>query len=507
MQEIMLNKKLLTAVLSTALIGSGVGPTFVNADANIENTMDANMDIQALAQSHQGRSIIGDWSGVLETGMMKVTLVLHIHQDSRGALSASFDTLEHSGTPIDEITFDGRVLKFEIKRAFATFEGLLNNESTIFGQFVQAGQSSSLAFERGIKSVEVTNRPQEPKPPFPYTEEAVFYDNLEAGMTLSGTLTLPFSKNPSPVVLLISGSGPLDRDEALCPYRQLRHTNIGHKPFLVLADYLTRQGIAVLRWDKRGCGKSTGNYDKATTQDFASDVFAGIAYLKSRKEVNPNQIGLIGHSEGGIIAPMVTAASKDVAFIVLMAGPAVNGEEILYEQSRLAEQANGKSEETMTQDHNFQKQLVTILKKEPDPQIAAGQLCEMAKNHMAALQGTRGKVNLAMLERCGQNTQWWRYFLLFDPSTALKQVKIPVLALNGELDVQVSPSQNLPIMSKALEEAGNKDVTIALLPKLNHFFQTCQDGSYAEYAKIEETIAPSALNLIAEWILERTIQK
>lgn len=504
----MLKTKLLTAVFSAALIGSGVGPAFANTNANIENTMDANMDIQALAQSHQGRSIVGDWSGVLETEIMKATLVLHIHQDSRGALSANFDTLEHSGTPIDEITFDGRVLKFEIKRAFATFEGLLNNESTISGQFVQAGQSYSLAFERGIKSVEVLNRPQEPKPPFPYTEEHVIFDNLEAGITLSGTLTLPFSKKPSPVVLLISGSGPLDRDEALCPYRQLRHTNIGHKPFLVLADYLTRQGIAVLRWDKRGCGKSTGNYDKATTQDFASDVFAGVAYLKSRKEVNPNQIGLIGHSEGGIIAPMVAAGSKDVALIVLMAAPAVNGEEIIYEQSRLAQQANGESEETIAQDKNFLKQLITILKIEPDPQIAAGQLREIAKNHIT-LQETQGKVNLAMMiaMRASANTEWWRYYILFDPSTALKQVKIPVLALYGELDRQVSPTQHLPTISKALGEGGNKDFTIVELPRLNHFFQTCQDGSFGEYAKIEETIAPSVLNLIAEWILERTIQK
>lgn len=492
-------KKLLTAMLSTALIGSDAGATFVNTDANMENTMDANMDIQ----SHQGRSIVGDWSGVLETGIMKVTLVLHIYQDSRGALSANYDTLEHRGNPIDEITFDGRVLKFDITRAFATFEGLLNNESSISGQFVEAGQSYSLAFERGIKSVAAPNRPQEPKPPFPYTEEHIFCENLEAGVTLSGTLTLPFSKSPSPVVLLISGSGPLDRDEALCPYQQLQYRNIGHEPFLVLADYLTRQDIAVLRLDKRGCGKSTGNYDKATTQDFASDVLAGVAYLKSRKEVNPNQIGLIGHSEGGIIAPMVAAGSKDVAFIVLMAGPAVNGEEIIYEQRRLAQQASGESEETITQDHNFQKQLITILKKEPDPQIAARQLREMAKNHMATLQGT----NLNILERCVQNAEWWRYFLLFDRSTALKNVKIPLLALNGELDLQVTPTQNLPVISKALEEGGNKDFTIVELPRLDHFFQTCQDGSAGEYAKIEETIAPSVMNLIAEWILERTIQK
>ena len=375
------------------------------------------------------------------------------------------------------------------------------------GQFVLEGQSYLLALERGIKSVETIYRPQEPKPPFPYTEEHVFYDSLEAGVTLSGTLTLPVSKNPSPVVLLIAGSGPVDRDEALCPYRQLRYRNIGHKPFLVLADYLTRQGIAVLRLDKRGCGKSTGNYNNATTQDFARDVVAGVAYLKSRKELNPNQIGLIGHSEGGIIAPMVAAGSKDVAFIVLMAAPAVNGEEIMYEQSRLAEQGSGESEEEMTQDHKFKEQVIVILKKEPDPQIAARQLCEMAKNHRAALQGTRGKVNLNLLERFAQNTKWWRHFLLFDPAAALKQVKIPVFALTGELDRQASPSQNLPVISKALEEAGNNDFTVALLPRLNHFFQTCQDGSFGEYAKIEETIAPLVLNLIAEWILERTIQK
>ncbi len=444
--------------------------------------------------------IVGDWSGVLDVGMAKVTLVLHIQQNPDGALSATIDILEQkiNGTLIDLPAFDDGSLRFEIKTALAKFEGLLmKNESEISGQWTQAGQSFPLVFERGMKLVKAPNRPQEPKLPFPYTEEHISYNNPEAGVTLSGTLTLPTAKGPFPVVLLIAGSGRIDRDE----------TVFGHKPFLVLADYLTRQGIAVLRFDKRGCGKSTGNYDKATTQDFSDDVLAGIAYIKSRKEVNSNQIGLIGHSEGGIIAPKVVAKSQDVAFVVLMAGTGVTGEEILYEQSALIQRAVGETEDTINQSRKFQEQMFAIVKREPDPEIAAEQLQEISKNYIATLQETQEKITLEHLKSLAArvNTDWFRYFLTFDPRTTLKQLRVPVLVLNGELDLQVSSKQNLPVISKALEESGNKDFTIIELPKLNHFFQTCETGSIAEYAKIEETISPSVLNLIAEWVLERTI--
>jgi uncharacterized protein len=351
-----------------------------------------------------------------------------------------------------------------------------------------------------LESGEPSNRPQEPKPPFPYTVENVSYNNLEAGVTLSGTLTLPVSKEPFPVVILIAGSGPNDRDETI----------FGHKPFLVLSDHLTRRGIAVLRSDKRGCGESTGNYDKATTQDFSDDVLAGIAYLKSRQEVNPHQIGLIGHSEGGIIAPMVAARSKDVAFIVLMAGTGVNGEEILYEQGKLILQALEKPLEMIDQSRKFQEQMLTLVKNEPDPQIVTEQLQEIAKNYIDTLPETQEKVTLESLEpqiaRIKTNIEWFRYYLTLEPSIALKQVQVPILALNGELDLQVSSKQNLPAISKALEESGNRDFTLIELPKLNHLFQTCENGSIAEYAIIEETLSPSVLNLISEWVLERTVQ-
>lgn len=472
-----MNRKILTlAICNMALVGYG------NCSSKIS-------------------SILGDWSGVLDVGIAKFTLVLHLRQNPDGALSATVDTLEQkvNGTLIDRVAFDEGSLTFEIKAALAKFEGLLiKNESEISGQWTQAGQSFPLAFERGVKSVEGPNRPQEPNRPFPYTEEYISYDNLEAGVTLSGTLTYPASKGPFPVVILIAGSGPIDRDETVW----------GHKPFLVLADYLTRQGIAVLRFDKRGCGKSTGNYDKATTQDFADDVLAGIAYIKARKEVNLNQIGLIGHSEGGIIAPMVAARSKDIEFVVLMAGTGVNGEEILYEQSALIQRAVGAAEDTINRSRKFQEQMFTLVKREPDPQIVAEQLREISKNYNTTLPGTQEKVTLEYLERVASriNTDWFRYYLTFDPSATLKRVRVPVLVLNGELDLQVSSKQNLPVISKALEESGNKDFTIIELPKLNHFFQTCETGAIAEYAEIEETISPSVLKLITEWILERTVK-
>lgn len=334
---------------------------------------------------------------------------------------------------------------------------------------------------------------QEPKYPFPYIEEEVSFNNQEAGATLSGTLTLPSAQGPFPVVILIAGSGDIDRNESV----------YGHKPFLVLADYLTRQGIAVLRYDKRGCEKSTGNYKDATTQDFSNDVLAAIAYIKSRKELNSKQIGLIGHSEGGIIAPIVTSKSKEIAFVVLLSGTGVIGEENLYQQSSLIQRARGTTEETINLSRQFLEQMVSIVKNEPDPQIADAQLRAIADNFRKAIKEIG---SLEYLERIAAriNSKWFRYYLTFDPNTTLKRMQVPVLVLNGDHDLQVFSKQNLPAISKALQDAGNKDFTIIELPKLNHFFQTCETGAIEEYETIEETIAPSVLNLISEWILLRT---
>ncbi|GAI94382.1 unnamed protein product, partial [marine sediment metagenome] len=244
----------------------------------------------------------------------------------------------------------------------------------IEGEWKQSGQTLPLTVKRVDKAVEIL-RPQVPKKPYPYIEEELVYENKEAGITLAGTLTLPPGKSPSPVVLLISGSGPQDRNETI----------YNHRPFLVLADYLTRQGIAVLRVDDRGVGKSTGDFSQATSEDFASDVLAGIEYLKTRKEINLEQIGLIGHSEGGLIAPMVAVKSSDVAFIILMAGTGLTGEEILYLQGALIYRAMGISEEDIIKNRQFNEKIFSLVKEEKDKKTIEEKLRQMFMDDWAEL--------------------------------------------------------------------------------------------------------------------------
>lgn len=341
------------------------------------------------------------------------------------------------------------------------------------------------------------NRFQEPKPPFPYFVEEVSYGNSE--ISLSGTLTLPITTGPFPAVILIHGSSPLDRDE----------TMLGHKPFLVLSDHFTRHGIAVLRFDKRGVGKSTGIYDTATIEDFCDDVDKGVEYLKSRPEIIREQIGLVGHSEGGIIAPMLAAKSDDVGFIVLMAGPGVNGVENFCEQGILLNRANGVDEEMIVIDTQVRKIVTEIVKKETNRELAEEQIKEVLAKFLLGLnenQKTWVKTySEELIKRF--NTPWGHFFFSYEPSTALRHITIPTLVLNGELDLVVTSKQNLPFIEEALKEAGNEEYSIIELPKLNHAFQTCMIGSWAEYEQIEETIAPSALNIMTNWILERTAKK
>jgi pimeloyl-ACP methyl ester carboxylesterase len=303
---------------------------------------------------------------------------------------------------------------------------------------------------------------------------------------LAATLTVPRGKGPFPAVLLIVGSGPHDRDESL----------MGHKPFLVLSDYLTRKGIVVLRADKRGVDKSTGDLTSATTADFATDAEAGVAYLKTRSEVDPRKIGLIGHSEGGIIAPMVAARNSGVAFIVLMAGTGVPGDQIIVEQLRLIEEAGGASKDKASGDAAKEGEVLTLVEKEKDIATLDKELHE--KFVSAGMPEAQIDASIKTV-----TTPWFRDFLAYDPATALRKVACPVLVLNGEKDLQVPPAQNLPAIRKALEDGGNKHFEIDELPDLNHLFQTAKTGSPIEYAEIEETISPLALGKIAGWILKQ----
>lgn len=449
-------------------------------------------------------SIEGIWQGKLKIPGIELTIVFKISENPDGTLTATMDSPDQgvTGIPVEEVIFIDNTLRLEVKSAGGVFEGKVNEGFLVIeGEWKQSGQTLPLTLKRVDKAVEIL-RPQVPKKPYPYIEEELVYENKEVGITLAGTLTLPSGKGPSPVVLLISGSGPQDRNETI----------YNHRPFLVLADYLTRQGIAVLRVDDRGVGKSTGDFSQATSVDFASDVLAGIEYLKTRKEINPEQIGLIGHSEGGLIAPMVAVKSPDVAFIILMAGTGLTGEEILYLQGALMYRAMGVSEEDITKNRQFNERIFSVLKEEDDSENAEERLRQMFMDDWEKMSDEEKeqmgdpevflKAQLQSLL-----SPWLKFFLTYDPKPALTKVKCPVLAINGEKDLQVLPKENLNAIEEALVAGGNKNFTVKELPGLNHLFQTAQTGLPAEYVKIEETISPEALKIIGDWIFEQTKNK
>jgi pimeloyl-ACP methyl ester carboxylesterase len=280
---------------------------------------------------------------------------------------------------------------------------------------------------------------------------------------------------------------------------------MGHEPFLVLADYLTRRGIAVLRADDRGIGGSTGDFGKATSRDFADDALAGVNFLKTRPEINPKQIGLIGHSEGGLIAPMVGADSREVAFLVLMAGPGVPGDQILKRQTSQIMKTNGAPEGAIRQTLDLQAKMFSVLKQEQDPSQAEQKMQAIVKEasrQMTAEEKSQSGFNeAAAMGQIRQFTSpWFRYFISHDPVPVLKKIKVPVLAINGEKDLQVDAGENLAAIRKALQEGGNKKAEVKALPGLNHLFQTATTGSPGEYARIAETFSPAAMQVVGDWI-------
>ncbi|MEO8483398.1 MAG: alpha/beta fold hydrolase [Acidobacteriota bacterium] len=437
------------------------------------------------AQTSPAAAVVGDWSGTLDAGAIKLRVILHVTRADDGTLAARFESVDQGGAmlPTDSINVDGREVSFAIARASISFKGVLADDNQkISGTFTQGPGQLALVLSRGTASIAL-NRPQEPKPPFPYRSEEVTFPGGADAVTLAGTLTLPAGAGPFPAVLLISGSGPQDRDEAL----------MGHRPFLVLADRLTRAGIAVLRVDDRGAGKSTGNFATATTLDFASDAESGVRFLKGRPEVAQARIGLVGHSEGGLIAPIVASRSADVAFVVLLAGPGVTGQQILLHQQAKLSRAAGLSDAVIASRRKMFETAYDALKDgDRDPDTRARVEKAFADGGMS--QEER-QVALAQM-----GAPWFKTFLTLDPAVYLRQLKVPVLALNGSLDLQVDPAQNLPPMRAALATAGNTDTDVAEMPGLNHLFQHATTGMPTEYGTIEETMSPEVLTRVTTWI-------
>lgn len=432
--------------------------------------------------------IDGNWLGTLDTGAVKLRVIFKIVNTSDG-LTAMMQSPDQSPgwIPATSATRTGSTLTVELKGIGAGFDGKVSADlNSIDGTFTQMGKALPLVLKRVKDKAELElRRPQNPIKPYPYNEEEVTYSNKAAGNTLAATLTIPTGKGPFPAVLLITGSGPNDRDETIK----------GHKPFLVLSDALTRKGIVVLRADKRGIGKSTGDYGNATTSDFASDAEAGVAFLKTRSEVDAKRIGLIGHSEGGVVAPMAAVADPDVAFVVMMAGSGVPGDQIIVEQGRLIAEANGASKEDALAQAKSEQELLALVETETDEAKIKKVMEDKLAGKVPEMQiGAQVKVI---------TSPWYRYFLTYDPATALRKLTCPVLVLSGEKDLQVPPAQNLPAIRKALGEAGNKHAEVVEFIGLNHLFQTATTGSPAEYGEIEETISPLVLDKIATWVLKQ----
>jgi len=433
------------------------------------------------------KAVDGYWLGTLKLGAIEMRLGFEIKGKGDGSLTATGDSIDQGTTdlPIETVTFADGTLTLKMPHMKATYTGKLQADGdTIKGELEQFAKMP-LDLKRQEKPFTLT-RPQLPKKPCPYAEEEVTFPSTAKGVTLAGTFTKPKGDGPFHVAVLITGSGPQDRDESI----------MGHKPFLVLADHLTRQGIAVLRYDDRGIAKSTGDFQAATSKDFADDTAGAVAYLKARKDVR--KIGLIGHSEGGMIAPMVAAECADVAFIVLLAGPGTPGEVIVVAQGQLLVKAMGGGEKAMARQKTIQQKLFAIIKEGTDEAQLKKAVADLEKDLTDAEKaGLRTQVSLVA-------TPWYKYFLTYDPRPTLRNVRCPVLALNGEKDLQVPPKENLAEIERAVRAGGNAEVTVMELPGLNHLFQPAKTGLPVEYGRIETTFAPAVLNMIADWIAKRT---
>jgi hypothetical protein len=445
--------------------------------------------------STKAQDISGTWNGVLKVQGTQLQLTFNVDK-TESDFSATMDSPDQGafGIPVTKTIFENNMIKFEVSKLLIVYQGELK-ENEIIGTFKQGGQEFPMNLSKNKIEKEIVKRPQEPSKPYPYRSEDITFQNEKANILLSGTLTLPEKEGNYPVVILISGSGPQNRDEEL----------LGHKPFLVLADHLTKNGIAVLRYDDRGVGASKGDFNSATSADFATDVESAIAYLKTRKEINKKKIGLVGHSEGGLIAPMIASKSKDVNFIVLLAGPGITGAKILLLQQELIARASGASETDIKKTYDANKAVFDLVENTNDDQKLKEDLTKLLfasleNNQTMEIPEALTKEEYVSMQISKVLNPWMKFFLKYDPATALEKIKCPVLAVNGEKDLQVPPKENLSTIKNALTKGGNKKVSIIEFPNLNHLFQEAKTGNTSEYASIEQTFSPIALEAITNWI-------
>jgi hypothetical protein len=438
--------------------------------------------------------LTGSWQGVVTAEGDSQIVVLDIVGDSTLKIIVSMPWAAILNISANKTSLQGDSLVFRVSQPQFSFRGAVNYEKMqIIGLYKQ-GKSYPLTLQKTTNPARM-NRPQTPKEPYTYRSEDVEFTNTKQNIKFAGTLTLPEGNGPFPAVVLITGSGPQNRNEEL----------LGHQPFWVIADYLTRNGIAVLRYDDRGVGKSAGKYSEGTTLDFANDAEAAFDFLLKDKRINSNKIGIMGHSEGGIIAPIVASRNKKVKFVVMLAGTGVDGKAVMLEQYRLILKASSIPDSIIEPLVDLNRQAFDIVLTTPDNTKAGEKIREVTNNIIVQMgEETAKKYNLTKLSAEKLILQilnpWMKEFMRLNPADYLSKVNCPILALNGDLDLQVPPDQNLPAIKKAVDKNKNGKLTEIKLPGLNHLFQTAKTGSPSEYARIEETFSEAALKEILKFI-------
>ncbi len=459
--------------------------------------------ICGFANAQEKEKLIGTWDGTLNIEGFSLKIVIHISEEDT-VLKGKLDSPDQGafGLPADLVSLTGDKFRFELKNLGAVYNGKFFADSLkIVGSFEQGGMTIPLVLRKSKSESKGPNRPQEPKEPFPYNVEEVTFNNEEENFSLSGSLFIPKEGKKFPAVVVISGSGAQERDGLV----------FAHKTLLVQGDYLARQGFVVLRYDERGVGKSGGKFSGTTTDGFTKDCIAAVKYLSSRKDVDANKIGIMGHSEGGIIGPLAASQMKEVAFVVSIAGPTIAGKELLPIQIAALDSVMNYDKEKQEILLQFNKIIFELAATIEDTILLRDQLMETYNNFLSQLPAEKKKfleMDSVDLERSMKMlfSPWMKRFLELNPLTALNKVEVPVLMLFGEKDLQVPAIPNLRALNEFLKKTNKKNITSIELKSLNHLMQKCETGSTMEYAKIEETISPDALEAIGNW-LNKNVKK
>lgn len=459
----------------------------------------------SLSASAQKLPFPSYWQGELPS-TKKLLIGFHFFADSMPALQATMDSPGEGmlGIKCSDVIKRGDSLFVTIPSIKASFEGKLS-DNTITARWKQGSLIVPLQLEKKIFPVSYSKiKIQEPQPPFLYFSEDVEYDNADSSVHFGATITRPAKAGKYPAVILITGSGQQDRNENM----------MGHKPFAVIADHLSRNGFMVMRVDDRGAGKSRGNFKNATSADFAKDVEASLDFLLKRNDVDKNKIGLVGHSEGGMIAPMVVVSRKEIAFLVLLAAPGYKIAEVMADQNEAILKQSGFSDSAAANYRNFYLQFVPAIANAPNDSMALAKGVAIFKEwqaveHPSVITALTSVPQFSTPERFVQlfvlqvRGAWWKFFINYDPQPALKQLNIPVLALNGSKDIQILPN-SADLVKRMLQQSHSKNFHVEVLPGLNHLFQQCYYCVVAEYGQLEETFSAVALKKISDWIKEIT---